>query len=177
MSLTGKKVLLLVEQGYEELEFWYPKLRMLEEGAEVTVASRETGIYHSKRGYPAKAEHAIRNLTPITFDAVIIPGGLKCPDLLRTSNAVLKFLQKSNELSKVIAFICHAAWVPISAGILEGRRATCYASIKDDVENAGGKYEYSSVVQDGNLISSRNPADLPDFCRTIISALQRSTPA
>ena len=118
MSLKGKKVLILVEEGYEELEFWYPKFRMLEEGAMVQVASREPGVFRSKRGYPAKADHAIRNLDPSTFDAVIIPGGLKCPDLLRTSNAVLKFLVKTDELGKVIAFICHAAWVPISAGIL-----------------------------------------------------------
>jgi protease I len=106
---------------------------------------------------------------------VIIPGGY-APDRLRRHEAVLSLVRDAYHQGSVVAAICHAAWVPISAGIVKGKRATCYYSIKDDLKNAGAQYVDAEVVRDGNLITSRQPADLPAFCREIIAALAR-TPA
>ena len=172
MSLSGKRVLLLVEDGYEDLEFWYPKIRLAEEGAEVVVAGMsKTKTYGSKHGYPAKPDVRVEDIDPKDFDAVVIPGGVRCPDLLRRHEKVLNLVKAMNDRGKIVAAICHAAWVPISAGIVKGKRMTCYFSVKDDVKNAGAYYVDSPVVKDANLITSRHPGDLPRFCSAIIDAL------
>ncbi|MFB6214807.1 MAG: type 1 glutamine amidotransferase domain-containing protein [Candidatus Bipolaricaulia bacterium] len=171
-NLSGVKVAFLVEDGYEDMECWYPKIRLEEEGAETAVASRETGVVESKHGYPIKAEFTPEELNSGSFDAVVIPGGTGSPDKLRRSKDVRGFVKGMEEEGKLIAMICHAGWVPISAGILEGKVATGYEAIKDDLVNAGVDYRDESVVVDGNLISSRHPGDLPDFLRAIIDYLK-----
>jgi protease I len=171
MSLTGKRVAILAENNYQELELWYPLLRLREEGAEVKVigtGSAET--YTSKRGYPVKVDAAADEVEAADFDAIIVPGGY-APDLLRRYEAVLNLVREAHQQGKVVAAICHAGWVLISAGILKGRQVTCVSAIKDDVINAGATYVDQEVVQDGNIITSRVPTDLPAFCRTIIAAL------
>jgi protease I len=171
-ELTGKKIAILVEHQYEDQELWYPKLRMKEAGAEVTVIGPEEATYNSKHGYPVKAEKSIREVSVDEFDAVIIPGGY-APDHMRRVPEMVDFVRKAAESDKLVAAICHAGWMLASAEIIEGRRVTGWSSIKDDLIHAGGRYEDSEVVQDGNLVTSRMPSDLPAFCRTIIEALSR----
>jgi len=172
MSLIGKRIAILAEDNYQDLELWYPLLRLREEGAEVKVigtGSAET--YTSKHGYPVTVDAVADEVEAANFDAVIVPGGY-APDLLRRYEAVLKLVREAHQQGKVTAAICHAAWVLISAGALKGRQVTCVSAIKDDVTNAGATYLDQEVVQDGNIITSRMPADLPAFCRTIIAALE-----
>ncbi|HUV89107.1 MAG TPA: type 1 glutamine amidotransferase domain-containing protein [Anaerolineae bacterium] len=172
MELKGKRIAILAEDMYQELELWYPLLRMREAGATVTVIGM-AGVkeYQSKHGYPVPVDAAADAVSPHDFDAVIIPGGY-APDRMRRHKPMLDLVQDVFEHGGIVAAICHAAWVPISAGIMRGRRATCVPAIKDDVINAGATYVDEQVVQDGNLITSRTPDDLPAFCRTIIAALK-----
>lgn len=174
MELTGKRVAVLAEEMYQELELWYPYYRMREAGATVTIVGTGSAeVYHGGHGgggYPVKVDVKADDVSAADFDAVIVPGGY-APDRLRRYPAILKLVRDAFDQGKVVAAICHAAWVPISAGILRGRTATSVAAIKDDVINAGAKWVDQEVVRDGNLITSRTPADLPAFCRTIIAAL------
>lgn len=173
MTLGGKRAVVLAEDGYEDLELWVPYYRLLEEGAEVVLAGHEKQTYSSKHGYPCEVDATVASLNPKEFDAVVIPGGVAGPDRLRRHREVLDLVRKLDEDEKVVAAICHAAWVPISAGIVKGRRMTSYASVKDDCVNAGAKWVDQECVVDGNLITSRSPDDLPAFCRAIVSALSR----
>ena len=134
----------------------------------IGTGSAET--YTSKRGYPVTVDAAADEVEATDFDAVIVPGGY-APDLMRRYNAVLNLVREAHQQGKVVAAICHAGWVLISAGILKGRKVTCVSAIKDDVINAGATFVDQEVVQDGNIITSRVPSDLPAFCRTIIAAL------
>ena len=170
-KLSNNKIAFLVEDGYEDLECWYPKIRLEEEGASTVVASRSTGILKSKHGYPIEANYTPADLEPEELDGVVIPGGTGSPDKLRRSSEVTNFVKEMDREGKMVAIICHAGWVPISAGILNGRTATGYMAIKDDLVNAGVDYRDESVVVDENLISSRHPGDLPDFLKAIISYL------
>ena len=172
MKLGGKRIAILAEDMYQELELWYPLLRMREAGAEVTVVGMP-GVreYHSKLGYPVEVDAVAGELSALDFDAVIVPGGF-APDRMRRHQPMLDLVRGVFERGGIVATICHAAWVAVSAGILQGKRATCVSAIKDDVINAGATYVDEEVVQDGNLITSRVPSDLPAFCRTIITALK-----
>jgi protease I len=162
-----------VEDLYEDLELWYPRLRLEEEGWKVVTAGPEAGrLYAGKHGYPCKAEAAITSIGPADFDALLVPGGF-APDKLRRSLHVLGLVQEMDGQGKPIAFICHAGWVLISAGILRGRRATSTVGIRDDMVNAGAVWVDEPVVMDKNLISSRTPADLPLFGRAIVERLKR----
>jgi protease I len=172
MSLQGKRVLFFAGPLYEDLELWYPKIRLEEEGATTVVAGIGEKTYQGKRGYPVTVDTQIDEITSSGFDGLVIPGGF-APDQLRRFKRVLEITREIYQSGKPLAFICHAGWVPISAKILKGKRATSVRAIKDDMENAGVIWEDSAVVVDANLISSRTPADLPQFCRALIQALER----
>lgn len=171
MELKNKKIAILAENTYEDMELWYPLLRMREAGAEVVVVGPQRGVFESKHGYPVTAEVAASEVSASDFDAFIIPGGY-APDLMRASEAMLNLIRTANQAGTIIAAICHAGWVLASAEVLQGKKVTGYYTIKDDLKNAGGTYVDSEVVRDGNIITSRMPSDLPAFCRTIIAALK-----
>lgn len=167
------KVAILVEDHYQVLEVWYPYLRLREEGIEtVFVGPGRAKQYASKEGYPAPEEASVRDVRAADYDGVIVPGGY-APDWLRRSSLIVGFVKEMHEQDKLVAAICHAGWVLVSAGVLEGRIATCFSAIKDDVINAGAEYVDKEVVVDGNLITSRNPYDLPAFCTEIVRFLKR----
>jgi protease I len=171
VELKDRKIVILVEDQYEDLELWYPLLRMKEAGAEVTViGTSENRVYTSKHGYPCRVETTAKEKVDNDFEAVIIPGGY-APDRMRRDPALLELVRRVFERGGLIAMICHAGWVPISAGIVEGKLVTSTPAIKDDLINAGAQWLDQEVVVDGNLISSRRPSDLPVFCRTIIAAM------
>jgi protease I len=171
MKLQGKKLIVLVEDLYQEMEAWYPLLRMREEGAEVTTVGTEAGVtYKSKTGYPVNSDAASGDIDVGGYDGIIIPGGY-APDLMRRHEATVKLVRDGFEQGKIIAAICHAGWMLTSADIVRGRRVTGFFAIRDDLVHAGAEYVDSEVVVDGRLITSRKPDDLPAFCREIISAL------
>ncbi|MDX2150616.1 MAG: type 1 glutamine amidotransferase domain-containing protein [Bryobacteraceae bacterium] len=168
MELKGKRIALLVDNLYQELEVWYPLLRFREAGAEVvTVGAKAGATYTSKLGYPCTAEKEYGEVAASQFDGVICPGGF-APDYIRRHRKAIDLVRETHEQGKLVASICHGLWIPCSAGILRGRRTTCFFAIKDDVVNAGGLYEDAEVVVDGNLVSSRKPEDLPAFCQAAI---------
>ena len=168
--LNNKKVLIFAENYYEDLELWYPKIRLTEEGAKVVVAGTGEKTYKGKNGYPLDVDGNVKDYKAKDFDAVIVPGGF-APDKLRRYKEVLDFVKEIYNNGKVVAAICHGPWVLVSAGILKGKKITCVNAIKDDVINAGAQYFDKEVVVDGNIITSRKPDDLPAFCREIIKAL------
>ena len=172
MELTGKRIAVLAEAQFEDLELWYPVLRMQEAGATVTIVGTGTAdTFRGKHGVPVLVDEDAEEVSANDFDAIIIPGGY-APDKLRRYQAVLDLVRTMYQQGKVVAFICHAGWVPVSAGIARGQRVTSAASIKDDMVNAGAQWEDSAVVIDGKMISSRGPSDLPAFCRAIIEVMR-----
>jgi protease I len=169
--LEGRRVALLAENMYEDLELWYPLIRLREAGAEVSVVAPSAGaVYKSKHGIEVKADLSAEEAKPSQFDAVVIPGGF-APDYMRRSEAMVRFVREASGQGKLVAAICHAGSMLVSANVVRGRTLTCFRSIKDDVVNAGGNYVDRAVVRDGDLITSRVPDDLPEFCAEIISAL------
>ena len=168
-----KKVAVLVEDAYQVLEVWYPYFRLREEGVEtVLVGSGTKREYKSKEGYPAREELSIKKAKADDFSGVVIPGGY-APDILRRYQEVNKFVRDLYRKKRVVAAICHGGWVLVSAGILKGRRVTGFFAIKDDLLNAGAVFMDKEVVVDGNLITARNPYDLPAFCREMIKSLKK----
>jgi protease I len=176
MRLQGKTVLIFAAPHFEDLELLYPKIRLEEEGAAVVVAGLGEKTYAGKKGHSVTADTNVDNVYVEEFDALVIPGGW-APDAMRRSEKLLRITRDFAAAGKPVAFICHAAWVLASAGLLKGRRATSVRAIKDDVVNAGAEYVDEAVVVDGNLISSRTPADLAPFCRALIAAIAGGTPA
>ena len=170
--LQGKRVAILAERMYQELELWYPLLRFREEGAATVVVGPKRGEYASKLGYPVQAERASQEVSAGDFDAVVIPGGYS-PDYLRRDPNLVRLVRDVAERGGVVAAICHGGWMLCSAGVLRGRRATSHAAIRDDMTNAGARWEDAEVVVDGPVITSRSPDDLPAFCRAIAEALMR----
>ncbi len=167
-----KKIGVLIEDLYNELEFWYPYLRLKEEGFDVIAIGPEKGKeYKSKVGLPKVSEEAAKNIKPEDLSAIVVPGGY-APDRLRRSKDVLNLVKGVFENGGIVATICHGGWVLISAGILKGKKATSFFAIKDDMVNAGVNWVDEEVVVDGNLITSRVPDDLPIFLKTIISKLK-----
>lgn len=170
-ALTGCRILAFVGEIYEDLELWYPKLRLIEAGAEVVVAGpqgRET--YHGKLGYPCLSDVAISSVQSNEFDGLLVPGGFM-PDKLRRDADVLRLVREFDAAGKPIAAICHGGWIPISAGVYRGVHVTGSPGIRDDLVNAGAIFEDAPVVVDGHHVSSRRPDDLPDFCRQFLALL------
>lgn len=171
MRLAGKKIVILVEREYQDLEVWYPLLRLREEGAEViTAGSGSAEEYRGKYGYPINVSTTVQEIPVDEVDALIIPGGW-APDYLRRYAAVVSFVKDVFRKGKVVASICHGGSLLVSAGVVNGKRLTSFMAIKDDLVAAGAKFVDEEVVRDGNLITSRKPEDLPGFCRSIIESL------
>ena len=173
MSSSGKKIAIFLENFFEDTEFWYPYYRMKEEDAEVTVVAPKKELYKGKNGTTAKADKSIDDVTPNSFDALIIPGGYS-PDRMRRSEKMVEFVKSMDKKNKLVAAICHAGWMLASAGIVKDKKLTSFFSIKIDMQNAGAKWIDKDVVADGNLITSRYPNGLPVFCKTIIQWLNKN---
>jgi protease I len=171
LPADGKRVLCFVGHDYEDLELWYPRLRLEEAGAHVTIAGLEEGVtYKGKHGYPCKSDAAITDMEVDDFHGVVCPGGWM-PDKLRRDPKVLDIVRGFHAQQKLIAAICHGGWIPISARIYRGVRATGSPGIRDDLENAGVIWEDAPLVVDRHFVSSRKPDDLPHFCRGILQVL------
>jgi len=178
LPLSGKRVIILVGNDYEELELHYPKLRLMEAGAEVFIAGPEgQTVYEGKYGYPQVSDIGISDLRVEDADALVIPGGWM-PDKLRRDTNVLKFVKAMADANKPIASICHGPWIDISAKIVEGVKYTSTPAIKDDLMNAGARWGDKEVVVDlkHKRISSRRPDDLPVFCRSLIALMIGNIP-
>ena len=171
MALSDRKVLLLAANDFEDSELLYPLLRLREEEIAVTTAGLDGKPVTGKKGHgPVPVDTTVDQVAEPDFDALVIPGGY-APDALRRSSHVLDLVRAFDAAGKPIAFICHAGWVPISAGILKGRRATSVGAIRDDMVNAGTDWADEATIVDGNLISARTPADLGPFMRALLRAL------
>jgi protease I len=173
MNLKGKRIAILAENMYQEMELWVPYYRLKEEGAEVkVVGAGGAKSYASKLGYPVTVDVQAEQVKAVEFDGVVVPGGY-APDMMRRHEAMVRLVREAAEQGKVVAAICHAGWMLASAGVVRGRKVTSFFSIKDDMANAGGQWVDQEVVVDGNLITSRRPDDLPAFCREIVKALAK----
>ncbi|MBM7571153.1 type 1 glutamine amidotransferase domain-containing protein [Aquibacillus albus] len=171
MRLEDKKVIALVDEDFEDLELWYPVLRLREEGAEVDLVGKEANQkYIGKYGVPATSDKAFSDVDPSDYDAILVPGGW-APDKLRRFPEVLDFVRHMNDHQKLIGQICHAGWVLISADILQGKKVTSTPGIKDDMTNAGASWSDEAVVVDGHLVSSRRPPDLPPYVKVFADKL------
>jgi protease I len=171
MPLADRKVLLLAADDFEDMELLYPLYRLREEDVSVTVAGLDEYPVTGKKGHgPVDVDATVDEVSAADYDALVIPGGY-APDKLRRSQAVLDLVRAFDADGKPIAFICHAGWVPISARILKGRRATSVGAIRDDMVNAGTDWVDEATVVDGNLISARTPADLGPWMKALLRAL------
>lgn len=168
---TDKRILMFVDDVYEDLELWYPKLRLEEAGAEVIVAGPEAKTtYAGKHGYPCVSDAAVADMNAEEFHGLVIPGGF-APDKLRRDVKVLELTRAIHEANKLVAHICHAGWIPISANIVRGFRCTSTPGIKDDLINAGAIWMDEPLVIDRNQVTSRRPPDLPEFMRGVLEVL------
>lgn len=168
--LKDRRILAIVDDVYEDLELWYPKIRLEEEGVTVVVTAPTVGIVHGKHGYPTLIKVALEMITDEGYDALLLPGGF-APDTLRRREDVKYLTRQFAETGRLVAFICHGGWIPISAKVLRGIKATGSRGIKDDLENAGAIWIDEPVVVDQNFISSRTPDDLGYFAKAIVNYL------
>ncbi|MCE5279150.1 MAG: type 1 glutamine amidotransferase domain-containing protein [Planctomycetaceae bacterium] len=160
------KVLILAADGVEDLELFYPLYRFKEQGFEVDVAGPKAGPITGKHGYTIEADLSFDDIDAEDYDMLFLPGG-KGPETVRLSDKAVSVTRQMFEAGKCVAAICHGAQILVSAGVIEGKRATCWAGVRDDIRAAGANYRDEEVVIDGNLITSRQPDDLPAFCRAI----------
>ncbi len=168
----AQHVLILAGADYEDLELWYPKLRLLEANVNVTVAGPQAEtLYRGKHGYPCVSDVNIASMEADDFQGLVIPGGWM-PDKLRRDRDILQLVRDFNDSQKMIAAICHGGWIPISAGVYRGVRVTGSAGIKDDLVNAGAIWVDQQVVVDRHFVSSRKPDDLPQFCQGMLQVLR-----
>lgn len=171
----NKKILCFVAELFEDLELWYPVLRLREEGIEVKLVGKEANkVYKGKNGVPATTDLAFNELVAKDYDGVLIPGGY-APDKLRVIEEALYLVKNMDDMNKPIGQICHAGQVTVSAGILKGRKVTSVKAIKDDMVNAGAQWVDEEVVVDKNLVSSRTPADLPAYTKKYIEVLNNTS--
>ena len=170
-NVKGKRVAVLVEKFYEDLELWYPVMRLREAGCDVKIVGPKAGeTYASKHGYPAKSDVAASEVKASDFDAIIIPGGYS-PDHMRRHPPMVDLVTQAAKQGKILASICHGPWMLCSAKCLKGKKVTGFFAIRDDVENAGGIWQDAACVRDGNIVTSRTPDDLPAFMQGILAAL------
>jgi protease I len=175
-KLAGKRVLAFVGDIYEDLELWYPKLRLIEGGAQVVVAGEQAHeVYAGKNGYPCTSDAAIADMSTSDFDAVLLPGGFM-PDRLRRLDKVKKLIRDFSDAKKCVAAICHGGWLAISADVYRGVRTTGSPGIKDDLVNAGALWVDAPVVVDRHFVSSRKPDDLPWFAKAMVDLIAAQTP-
>ena len=167
----SKKIAIIATTGYEDLELHYPRLRLKEDGHQVEIIGVKMDRFQGKHGYPVKPDKEIDKANPDDYDGVIIPGGVENPDKLRRYPKTIAFVAKLYHDKKLVAAICHGGWVLVSAKILEGRKATSFFAIKDDMVNAGVEFVDKEVVVDGNLVTSRMPDDLPVFMKEVLKIL------
>jgi protease I len=170
MNLTGKRVAILVESQYQEMEVWYPLYRLKEAGITVVTLGTGAAEYKSKLGYPVKADQLVETAKASDYDGIVVPGGF-APDFMRRYDGPARLVREIFHQGKVVAAICHGLWIPASAGILRGKTATCFFAIKDDIINAGATYVDQEVCVDGNLVSARKPDDLPAFMQATLKCL------
>jgi len=170
MRLSGKRIAVLVGPGVEDLEYYVPYMRLQEEGAEVVGAGINLEPVTGKNGLKITPDVIVESLKSDNLHGLVIPGGW-APDKLRRYKAVTDLVKEMDTAGKVIGVICHGGLVPISAGILKGRRATGSKGIKDDLVNAGATWVDEPAFRDGNLVWGRVVADIPDFCRELVAAL------
>ena len=169
--LEGRRVVVLVADGFEDLEFWVTVMRLREEGAVVAIAGEEPGrTLRGKHALEAAADVAVADVRADDVDAVVVPGGW-APDKLRRSEDVLDLVRKVNDQGKIVGMICHAGWVGASAGIVAGKRATGSRGIRDDLVNAGATWVDEPALRDANLVWGRVVEDIPDFCRQLVAAI------
>jgi len=175
MQLKGKKIAILATHGFEQSELEIPRDRLKEQGATVVIISPEKGEIRGwdKKdwGRPVKVDLALDQARPEDYEAIVLPGGQINPDLLRVNDKALKFIRAFYDQKKVVAAVCHAPWLLIETGIIKGRKATSYKSIKTDMINAGAKWEDSEVVTDQEIVTSRQPADLEAFSKKIVEEI------
>ncbi len=177
LELQGCRVAILIADGYHDHEFWFPYYRFKEAGAEVIVAGPHKGtVYgegrHGKDGLPAEVTHAVSEIVNESFDLIYLPGGLWSPMTLRAHKPTLDFLRQSTEDDVLIAAICHAPWILISAELVEGKKIACPSDMAIDVTNAGGEYVKERCVRDGNLITAVYFGYLPEHFREIMTVLK-----
>jgi len=172
MRLQGKTIGYFVAQEVEELEFWVPLMRLREEGAKVISIGLSHQTVRGHHGLEITPDISVDEAPPSEdFDGLVVPGGF-APDRLRRSPGVLKLIREVHAQGKIIGSICHGGWVPISAGIVRGRKATGTRAIQDDMENAGGIWVDESAFRDGNIVWGRVVDDIPNFCRELVAALE-----
>ena len=167
------RALVLLADGFEDSEFFSPYYRLIEEGFEVDVAGPEVGKVVGKHGYEFETNRSFSGLKDSDYDLLFLPGG-RAPETVRLYSEAVKIVKKMMQDGKIVAAICHGPQNLISAGVLHGRRATCWKGIRDDVKAAGAEYVDEEVVVDGNLITSRSPQDIPAFCREMLSAVKQT---
>ena len=171
MKLKGKRIAIMLDEQYQELEVWYPLYRLREEGADIELVAPEANReYPSKLGYPCTSTASAADVRGADFDAVVVPGGW-CPDFMRRDESMIAFIQQCDEAGIVLAAICHGGWMLCCTDALKGRRATSFVAIRHDMINAGAEWVDAECVVDDNVITARKPDDLPAFCAAIIKAL------
>jgi protease I len=179
MKLADRRIVMIIAEGHHEHEFWCPWYRFKEEGAEVIAAGPMTGVVygegrHGKDGLAARVTHTVEQAAELDCDALYLPGGLWSPLSLRVHGPTLELVRTSMAKGIVVAAICHASWILVSAGVVRGRRIACPRDMAIDVENAGGLYAQDSCVADGNLVTAVYYASLPEHMRAVIPAIERS---
>ena len=166
------KALIVSADNFEDSELLYPYYRLQEEGIEADLASLKKGPIKGKHGYEVEANKALGEIDPEAYDILILPGG-KAPEAVRKDKNALEIAKRFFQQNKPVAAVCHGPQTLISAGLMKGRRATCYKSVAPEMKEAGALYEDKEVVIDGNLVTSRQPSDLPAFMRETLKLLRR----
>lgn len=172
MSHSNRRIAIMLDEQYQELEVWYPYYRFVEEGMKVDLVAPQAGkVYPSKLGYPCVSTVAADDVHGRDYDAILVPGGW-CPDFMRRNERMIRFLQQGVDAKIVLAAICHGPWMLCCTDVLQGRRATSFMAIRHDVMNAGAQWVDEECVVDGNVITARQPDDLPAFCQALLAALE-----